>query len=133
MIYVNLIRHECCICSKNAWRTERPARTDTYLTGSKLYFRFLIFRVDVCSLITKLDFRCLIFKSSFRSLTSKLDFTSDIQIGLSLSHSHIGLSIHRLSLTISTIRWLMLFKKMIAVYAGNHTRVINRKCTVTDC
>jgi hypothetical protein len=34
---------------------------------------------------------------------------------------------------ITKINWLMLFKKITAVYSENHTKPINTKCRVTDC
>jgi len=37
-----------------------------------------------------------------------------------------------LHFTITKINWLMLFKEIIAVYAKNHTKHMNKKCSVTD-
>jgi len=35
--------------------------------------------------------------------------------------------------TITKINWLMLCKKIIAVYSENHTKAIHTKCSITNC
>jgi hypothetical protein len=35
--------------------------------------------------------------------------------------------------TITNIKWLMLFKEIIAVYSENYEKPINTKCNITDC
>jgi hypothetical protein len=35
--------------------------------------------------------------------------------------------------TITKIKWLMLFKEIIAVCSENHTKPVNTKCSITDC
>jgi hypothetical protein len=35
--------------------------------------------------------------------------------------------------TITKIKWLTLFKEIIAVYSENHAKPINTKCSITDC
>jgi hypothetical protein len=35
--------------------------------------------------------------------------------------------------TITKINWLTLFKEIIAVYAENHAKSVNKKCSVTNC
>jgi hypothetical protein len=35
--------------------------------------------------------------------------------------------------TITKISWLILFKEIIAVYSENPAKLINTKCSITDC
>jgi hypothetical protein len=36
-------------------------------------------------------------------------------------------------LTITKIKWLMLFKEIIAVYSETRAKAMNTKCNVADC
>lgn len=83
--------------------------------GHSYFFSSNIYHIDTC--INNLE----------------ILISNPLKLKLVLTIFKNPVSTEKKNTTITKIKWLMLFKRIITVYSGNHTKHVRTNCRVTDC